>query len=200
MANERGHSQGSVVPEENGGWPSKGTYIESFSMDEPAWANLYSVVAPSEISFKAGDYPDPIEASIEYLESLKKAYADAVERCSKIGFDFIEIHGAHGMSYSFHFFFPLSSRGSHVLIIIAQVTSFTSLLTLFPTSELTNTVALLRTVSDCPWRSHKLSERNGTSPCSTGLVPPTGSRSPSVRKRTPMANGPGGMFYFSLIP
>lgn len=104
MANERGHSQGSVVPEENGGWPSNGVYIESFSMDELAWANLYSVVAPSEISFKAGDYPDPIEASIEYLESLKKAYADAVERCSKIGFDFIEIHGAHGMSYSFHFF------------------------------------------------------------------------------------------------
>ncbi|KIR67195.1 oxidoreductase [Cryptococcus bacillisporus CA1873] len=90
LANERGHSQGSVVPEENGGWPSK-------------------VVAPSEISFKAGDYPDPIEASIEYLESLKKAYADAVERCSKIGFDFIEIHGAHG--YFLHEFIdPISNK------------------------------------------------------------------------------------------
>lgn len=70
-----------------------------------------TVVAPSEISFLDGDYPDPIEASIEYLESLKKAYADAVERCSKIGFDFIEIHGAHGMSRSFFslvsYLFPL---------------------------------------------------------------------------------------------
>ncbi|OWZ58869.1 oxidoreductase [Cryptococcus neoformans c8] len=89
-ANEKGHSKGSVVPEENGGWPSK-------------------VVAPSEISFLDGDYPDPIEASIEYLESLKKAYADAVERCSKIGFDFIEIHGAHG--YFLHEFIdPISNK------------------------------------------------------------------------------------------
>lgn len=171
-------------------------------MDGLARANLSTVVAPSEISFKAGDYPDPIEASIEYLESLKKAYADAVERCSKIGFDFIEIHGAHGMSYSFSLFFfsSLSSRGSHVLIIIGQVTSFTSLLTPFPTSELTNMVAHLRTVSDCPWRSHNLSVRNGTSPCSTGLVPPTGSRSLSVRRRTPRANGPGGMSLFQSHP
>ncbi|AAW40788.1 oxidoreductase, putative [Cryptococcus deneoformans JEC21] len=89
-ANEKGHSKGSVVPEENGGWPSK-------------------VVAPSEISFLEGDYPDPIEASIEYLESLKKAYADTVERCSKIGFDFIEIHGAHG--YFLHEFVdPISNK------------------------------------------------------------------------------------------
>lgn len=70
-------------------------------MVEAAWANLRTVVAPSEISFLEGDYPDPIEASIEYLESLKKAYADTVERCSKIGFDFIEIHGAHGMCHFF---------------------------------------------------------------------------------------------------
>lgn len=159
-----------------------------------------TVVAPSEISFLDGDYPDPIEASIEYLESLKKAYADAVERCSKIGFDFIEIHGAHGMSRSFFFHsFHIFSR-SYVLTFITQVTFFTSLSTPSPTSERTSTVALLRTVFDCPWRLPKLSVRNGISPCSTGLVLPTGSRSLSVKRRMPMANGSGGMSCHSSQP
>jgi 2,4-dienoyl-CoA reductase-like NADH-dependent reductase (Old Yellow Enzyme family) len=29
------------------------------------------------------------------IEELKQAFTDAVERCKKAGFDFIEIHGAH---------------------------------------------------------------------------------------------------------
>ncbi|ODO09745.1 hypothetical protein I350_01962 [Cryptococcus amylolentus CBS 6273] len=82
LANEAGFHDGSTVPEEQGGWPSK-------------------VVAPSAISFHDGDYPDPLEASTSYLENLKKAYGDTVDRCNQIGFDFIEIHGAHGGSSQF---------------------------------------------------------------------------------------------------
>ncbi|WVQ99389.1 hypothetical protein IAU59_006522 [Kwoniella sp. CBS 9459] len=87
---EKGWKGGSTVPEENGGWPT-------------------NVPGPSALSFKDGDYPDPIEASVEYLDSLKKAFVDAIERCEKIGFDFIEIHGAHG--YFIHEFTdPISNK------------------------------------------------------------------------------------------
>lgn len=50
----------------------------------------------------------PKEATLEYLESIKQAYKDATIRCQKVGFDFIEIHGAHG--YFLHnFYSPLSN-------------------------------------------------------------------------------------------
>jgi 2,4-dienoyl-CoA reductase-like NADH-dependent reductase (Old Yellow Enzyme family) len=54
------------------------------------------VVAPSEISFRRGDFANPVAADLEYIENLKKAFVAAVERCKIIGFDFIDIHGAHG--------------------------------------------------------------------------------------------------------
>ena len=57
-------------------------------------------MAPSSISYQDGNFPKPVEADAAYLDNLKKAYLDAVERCKVIGFDFIEIHGAHG--YLFH--------------------------------------------------------------------------------------------------
>lgn len=38
----------------------------------------------------------PREASLEYIENLKQAFLDAIERAKQCGFDFIEIHGAHG--------------------------------------------------------------------------------------------------------
>lgn len=38
----------------------------------------------------------PKEASLEYIENIKEAYRAAVERCNAAGFDYIEIHGAHG--------------------------------------------------------------------------------------------------------
>jgi hypothetical protein len=31
----------------------------------------------------------------EKIEAFKKAFSEAVDRCVEIGFDFIEIHGAH---------------------------------------------------------------------------------------------------------
>ena len=33
--------------------------------------------------------------TMEKIETFKKAFSDAVDRCVQIGFDFIEIHGAH---------------------------------------------------------------------------------------------------------
>ena len=51
------------------------------------------VVAPSAISFNPGKYPNPHEASMEYLNAFKQSWLDAVERCKTIGFDFIDIHG-----------------------------------------------------------------------------------------------------------
>lgn len=57
-------------------------------------------MGPSDISYNEGNYPDVVAASSEYIEDLKKAFLEAVERCKTIGFDFIELHGAHG--YLFH--------------------------------------------------------------------------------------------------
>ncbi|KAF8598334.1 NADH:flavin oxidoreductase/NADH oxidase [Ceratobasidium sp. AG-I] len=65
------------------------------------------VVAPSAIAF-GETYPQPREMSGDEIDALVKAYVDAVERCKLIGFDFIEIHGAHG--YLLHSFCsPLSN-------------------------------------------------------------------------------------------
>lgn len=70
---------------------------------------MISVVGPSEISFDDKEYPLPYAATAEYISSLKQAFLDAVERCKVIGFDFIEIHSAHG--YLFHeFLSPLSNH------------------------------------------------------------------------------------------
>lgn len=59
-------------------------------------ADFGLVYGASEGSFHPGFYPEPIAASEEYIENYKKEWLKAVERCKEIGFDFIEIHGAHG--------------------------------------------------------------------------------------------------------
>lgn len=72
-------------------------------------SRLPSVVGPSELSFHDEKYAHPKEATLEYIENLKQAYIDAVRRCKEIGFDFIEIHGAHG--YLMHNFVdPISNH------------------------------------------------------------------------------------------
>ena len=77
MVRREGWTGRSVPDAEHGGWDGK-------------------TVAPSALSYAPGDYTDPSEASIEYLDNLKKAYLAAIERCKKIGFDYVELHGAHG--------------------------------------------------------------------------------------------------------
>lgn len=54
----------------------------------------FAVQAPSAIQFSPA-YPVPQEMTSAKIEELKQAYTDAIERCKKAGFDFIEIHGAH---------------------------------------------------------------------------------------------------------
>ncbi|KAL0951519.1 hypothetical protein HGRIS_008204 [Hohenbuehelia grisea] len=73
---------------EDGGWPDE-------------------VYAPSDIPFNT-DHPFPKEMSEEHLQYVEDAFVAAVERCKQIGFDFIELHGAHG--YLLHSFVsPLSN-------------------------------------------------------------------------------------------
>ncbi|CAE6449662.1 unnamed protein product [Rhizoctonia solani] len=71
-----------IATEEQNGWPAQ-------------------VVGPSEIPF-GDNYPRPKAMTLEDIDTLESAYIDAVERCKLIGFDFIEIHGAHG--YLLHSF------------------------------------------------------------------------------------------------
>lgn len=74
--------------------------------DERGWPD--GVYSSSDVPF-SDDYPTPIAATEEYLEKLDNAFLQAVERCKQIGFDFIEIHGAHG--YLIHnFLSPLANN------------------------------------------------------------------------------------------
>ncbi|QRV77882.1 NADH:flavin oxidoreductase/NADH oxidase [Ceratobasidium sp. AG-Ba] len=82
-------SESSIAREEEGGWEE-------------------NVIAPSEIPFSA-TYPKPRAMTEQEIDGIAQSFVDAVERCKKIGFDFIEIHGAHG--YLIHSFYsPLSNN------------------------------------------------------------------------------------------
>ncbi|EMD41900.1 hypothetical protein CERSUDRAFT_110453 [Gelatoporia subvermispora B] len=73
--------------------------------DEGGWPN--GVYAPSEVAFSP-DYPTPKAMDDAYLQYVEDAFVKTVERCKEIGFDFIELHGAHG--YLLHeFVSPLSN-------------------------------------------------------------------------------------------
>ncbi|KAF9535638.1 putative NADH:flavin oxidoreductase 2 [Crepidotus variabilis] len=78
----------SIATKEEGGWPD----------------NVY---APSAIKFSP-TYPEPKAMTDQQIHELEDAFLAAVERAKKAGFDFIEIHGAHG--YLLHnFLSPLSN-------------------------------------------------------------------------------------------
>ncbi|KAG8696108.1 hypothetical protein FRC09_008728 [Ceratobasidium sp. 395] len=84
-------SESSVARDEEGGW-------------------VDNVVGPSDIPFSE-TYPQPRALTEQEIDALVQSYVDAVERCKQIGFDFIEIHGAHG--YLLHSFYsPLSNNRS----------------------------------------------------------------------------------------
>ncbi|EIW64211.1 FMN-linked oxidoreductase [Trametes versicolor FP-101664 SS1] len=61
--------------------------------DEGGWPN--HVYAPSEIQF-SDQYPKPNALTEQQIADLTEAFVKAAERCKEIGFDFIEVHAAHG--------------------------------------------------------------------------------------------------------
>ncbi|RPD82391.1 FMN-linked oxidoreductase [Lentinus tigrinus ALCF2SS1-7] len=79
------------------------TYVASEK--ESGWPDR--VAAPSDIPF-SDQYPKPQPMSEEEILRVENAFVEAVERCKQIGYDFIEVHGAHG--YLQHeFLSPLSN-------------------------------------------------------------------------------------------
>ncbi|KAH6916961.1 NADH:flavin oxidoreductase/NADH oxidase [Coprinopsis sp. MPI-PUGE-AT-0042] len=82
----------------------KGTaYVAT--LEEQGWPD--NVRGPSAIPF-SDSYPKPKPLSVDEIEGLSKAFVDATDRAEKAGFDFLEIHSAHG--YLFHqFLSPLSN-------------------------------------------------------------------------------------------
>ena len=65
-------------------------------------------VAPSPIAYR-DDYAVPHELTIEEIKSIQDKFRDAARRALEAGFEWLEIHGAHG--YLIHnFYSPLSNQ------------------------------------------------------------------------------------------
>lgn len=88
MGHHRNKDGSAIATKEEGGWPDE-------------------VYAPSAIPF-SDTYPLPKPLTLEQIDNLKVKWVEAVERCKEIGYDFIELHFAHG--YLVHeFLSPLSN-------------------------------------------------------------------------------------------
>ena len=53
------------------------------------------IVAPSSLAFN-DDFPIPHELTIKEIDAIIKQFGQAAKRADKAGFDFVEIHAAHG--------------------------------------------------------------------------------------------------------
>ncbi|WP_288479115.1 NADPH dehydrogenase NamA [uncultured Clostridium sp.] len=67
-----------------------------------------NIIAPSAIAFSS-EYKTPIEMSKTEMEEVKIAFREGARRALEAGFDFIEIHGAHGYLLS-EFLSPLANK------------------------------------------------------------------------------------------
>jgi len=81
--------QNFTATEDQGGWPEE-------------------VYGPSDIPF-SDNYPKPKAVTLEQIQYIKDAWLAAVKRSIAAGFDFIEIHGAHGYLIN-SFLSPLSNN------------------------------------------------------------------------------------------
>ncbi len=66
-----------------------------------------AIIGPSAIAFDG--YQTPSMMSVEDIQRVVKAFGDAAKRASRLGYDFIEIHGAHGYLIN-QFISPLSNK------------------------------------------------------------------------------------------
>lgn len=72
--------------------------------DEGGW----EVIAPSAIPF-SDTYRQPHEMTLDDIQQVQQAFVDAAKRALDAGFEWLEIHGAHG--YLIHSFYsPLSNH------------------------------------------------------------------------------------------
>lgn len=83
------HNHTLLAEEKDGGWP------------DDVWA-------PSAIPWDA-TAPKPKELTQEKIKELVKSFGDAADRCVKAGYQFIEIHAAHGYLLS-EFISPLTNK------------------------------------------------------------------------------------------
>ena len=82
-------------------WEGNGKVTEA----QGGWNNVYG---PSDIPFSE-DYPSPHEMTGKEIENVRTAFVAAAQRAAGAGFQFLEIHAAHG--YLLHeFLSPLSNR------------------------------------------------------------------------------------------
>ncbi|MCX5494347.1 NADH:flavin oxidoreductase/NADH oxidase [Kaistia dalseonensis] len=89
--------KGSSTPPWDGGW--------ALPVDDPrAW----QTVAPSPIAYHE-EWPVPHALDTDEIASITEAFVAAAKRAVAAGFDFVEIHGAHG--YLLHSFVsPISNQ------------------------------------------------------------------------------------------
>lgn len=80
-------------------WEGSGTV----PIGEGGW----QTVAPSPIAF--GRNPAPEELSAAEIAELTQAFVKTAERAARIGFDYLELHGAHGYLLS-EFLSPLANK------------------------------------------------------------------------------------------
>lgn len=99
------HSQGGQIGVQlgHGGRKSSGTapynhLMKGVGQKEFGWSDVPGkIVGPSAISFKEDAYVVPTELTVKQIEDLVVKFKQAAKRAYDIaGFDFVEIHGAHG--------------------------------------------------------------------------------------------------------
>jgi len=66
------------------------------------------IIAPSSIAF-SDEYRVPSEMTKEEIKEVIQAFRDAAERSIKVGYDFVEVHGAHGYLIN-EFLSPLTNK------------------------------------------------------------------------------------------
>jgi|APLak6261679142_1056127.scaffolds.fasta_scaffold00019_3 anthraniloyl-CoA monooxygenase len=89
----------------------KASWSKPWEGDRPLKADQspWQTLGPSALPYKPVDCHTPKEMTVADLERVKQCFVDAALRAERAGFDFIELHFAHGYLLS-SFLSPLSNR------------------------------------------------------------------------------------------